>query len=990
LALIKSIEVDIGVKGAAAAKADIDKIDAKAEQLKKIFGDGFALKIDSAAAAEKLKVFRAQMADATKDRTANVKVKVDDSALAKLGQKMQAGGPGLLAGSALLLAPAITTIGGVAAGAGVGLAGAFVAGGAALAAFGAVAKPVLTDAAKASQAVTAAQQAHALAVEKVTGQYQIAMSTATTQAQKNAASAAEQKGLQQAALNQQLAVNKATADLSPAQAALSRQIGAMSAAWDKVKAAETPVVAGALLPWMQGITDLTGKLGPIIKQMADVVGYLGDKFRALVNSSAFTAFRDFVAGTGSAVVSAAGSTFLDFLKALMIILPQFDPLIREAAGYLAMLGPALVKWASNKATADHIQAFIKFFTTNGPVVWGLIKNVGEVLGKLVPGLTAGGLGVLKAISDFLGFVAKLPPDLVKPLAEVAGALLILNKIGVVSVGLKLIGMDAAAAAASGGTVGLWGKMLPGVRLVGGALLATVAIDMVLKNTPAGKPGSGGNWFDNPFGGSNPSNPVKGSTPNALSSWDQLGHDIEHDWDMTWRNTITRTAAGFHDLAGWFDTGRHWVATRTDLAGHDIVNWWNITWNNTVGRVARGFHDVAGWFDTGRHWVAATTHQTGVDIGNWWNITWNNTVARVARGFHDVAVWFDTGRHNIANTWDNIRHDAASAWDTIWNNTVGRVQRGIDSVMQWIGGLPGRIINALGNAGNTLYSWGSGVISGLLSGMQNIIGGVWNFIKGIPGQILKFLGINSPPQWAIDAGKHIMDGIGIGMRQSQDALKKATEAAAAAAQGGGRFLPGGSAAPSSAAPAGSLQQMAQQMLNARGWGGQWAQFNALENQEAGWNMNAVNPSSGAAGLAQFINGFGEYYQYGGNPNTGAGQLTAMMAYIAQRYGSPAAAWGHEVAFNWYGSGTNSALPGWGWVGERGPELLRFRGGEQVLPAGAGGGWGGGGSTVVFERGAIVINPPVGSNPVEIGRQVAGVLGPYLKAGGRLYPPGSVPR
>jgi phage-related protein/acid phosphatase family membrane protein YuiD len=32
---------------------------------------------------------------------------------------------------------------------------------------------------------------------------------------------------------------------------------------------------------------------------------------------------------------------------------------------------------------------------------------------------------------------------------------------------------------------------------------------------------------------------------------------------------------------------------------------------------------------------------------------------------------------------------------------------------------------------------------------------------------------------------------------------------------------------------------------------------------------------------------------------------------------------------YAGGTSSASPGWAWVGERGPELMRFRGGEQVM-------------------------------------------------------------
>lgn len=35
---------------------------------------------------------------------------------------------------------------------------------------------------------------------------------------------------------------------------------------------------------------------------------------------------------------------------------------------------------------------------------------------------------------------------------------------------------------------------------------------------------------------------------------------------------------------------------------------------------------------------------------------------------------------------------------------------------------------------------------------------------------------------------------------------------------------------------------------------------------------------------------------------------------------------------YAGGTQNAPPGWAWVGEEGPELMRMRGGEQVLPSG----------------------------------------------------------
>jgi hypothetical protein len=102
--------------------------------------------------------------------------------------------------------------------------------------------------------------------------------------------------------------------------------------------------------------------------------------------------------------------------------------------------------------------------------------------------------------------------------------------------------------------------------------------------------------------------------------------------------------------------------------------------------------------------------------------------------------------------------------------------------------------------------------------------------------------------------------------------------------------------------GALQAIAMALLRQYGWANQWNSFNALENSEAGWRLTAKNPGSGAYGLAQFINGPSEYFQYGGNPSTGLGQLTAMMNYIASRYPSgPNEAWAFHQRNNYYGKG-----------------------------------------------------------------------------------------
>jgi hypothetical protein len=104
----------------------------------------------------------------------------------------------------------------------------------------------------------------------------------------------------------------------------------------------------------------------------------------------------------------------------------------------------------------------------------------------------------------------------------------------------------------------------------------------------------------------------------------------------------------------------------------------------------------------------------------------------------------------------------------------------------------------------------------------------------------------------------------------------------------------------------------------GWGkgANWNALTHLISQESGGNATARNPSSGALGIAQALGHgtscsggtLGNEYgpQYGltckqaqqANSGNATQQLRWMMGYIKSRYGSPAAAWQHETANNWY--------------------------------------------------------------------------------------------
>lgn len=122
-------------------------------------------------------------------------------------------------------------------------------------------------------------------------------------------------------------------------------------------------------------------------------------------------------------------------------------------------------------------------------------------------------------------------------------------------------------------------------------------------------------------------------------------------------------------------------------------------------------------------------------------------------------------------------------------------------------------------------------------------------------------------------------------------------------GGGSGGGGGAGGPMPTGSGATVEALMKSMAASLGWvGALWQDLYNVEMAEAGFNIHAVNPSSGAYGLAQGITGPSWYYQWpGGNPATAAGQIIGMLDYIRSRYGSPAGAWAHEQNYRWYDDG-----------------------------------------------------------------------------------------
>jgi hypothetical protein len=192
--------------------------------------------------------------------------------------------------------------------------------------------------------------------------------------------------------------------------------------------------------------------------------------------------------------------------------------------------------------------------------------------------------------------------------------------------------------------------------------------------------------------------------------------------------------------------------------------------------------------------------------------------------------------------------------------------------------------------------------GIVPSYSGAVGGVWPWVKHNDAATITL--IDRAVVAAAVAGMHA-----------------AARAAAAAGAGG----------PASGAVR-ALQQYAASLFGQFGWGmSQLGPLIALWNGESGWNPRARNPSSGAFGIPQALPP-GKMGALAASGNAAA-QIRWGEGYIHGVYGTPANAYGMWLSRSphWYGKGTRSAFPGFAVVGERGPELVNFRGGESVTPA-----------------------------------------------------------
>lgn len=215
--------------------------------------------------------------------------------------------------------------------------------------------------------------------------------------------------------------------------------------------------------------------------------------------------------------------------------------------------------------------------------------------------------------------------------------------------------------------------------------------------------------------------------------------------------------------------------------------------------------------------------------------------------------------------------------------------------------------------------------GLSAAVTRTIGAARKFVENLSGARGSYKGIFSTSGGGADAapgfdrlktpnvpGRGPMSDIIRGLlgRVARAGNKKMEDSAGS---GGGGGIPSFS---------GAWTSVMAKIAKAKDWS--LAAWKTLVSKESGGDPTAVNPSSGAFGLGQFLGATKRAYaKYGATSKDPVRQIRAMAKYIADRYGSPSKALAFHLAHNWYEKG--------GPVGGDGPRPIMAHGGEHVWTA-----------------------------------------------------------
>ncbi len=648
----------------------------------------------------------------------------------------------LLKGGAFsALTAAVPMIAAVGAGA-VALGGSFVAAGAGVAGFAAVATSTLGDVFTASTDLAAVQKE---------------IDNATTVEERNKA------------LEKQKEIY---AGLSDGQKEALKGLQDFKSFWGDFAAGFEDGVVDIFTDSLKVLQTVLEKLKPAIQGTMDGISTLLGKVKESLGTPDMQKFFTWLGETAGSSIVSLGTVFGNVFMGIMNVLMAFTPLTKDVEGGLVGMSEKFLAWSKSIADSKGLQNFIDYVRTNAPVIMGIVGDlvqtligigialapVGEVmlsvLGKVVSWIKENFIPLAKGIMDaFMELYAFLEDmgviDAVKTVFEGLGdAIKFLGEhmTALLPLALGLAGAFAAFKVLSliNTAVGIFNTLM--VAFKAGTLASTIA-----------QWGLNTALLANPF------------TWIAIA----IGALIAVVFLM-WQN--------WDQVSKWLSDSWNWIKGVAEEVWGSIKEFFSTLWTdicNTAKELWAGFKDYMSslWND-----ICNTAISLWNSFKSYMSNLWNeicNTAMALWNGFkaYMSSLW-NSICSTAMNLWNSFKNYLAGLWNDVCNTAMG-AWNGFKSFMSslWnsISSTATSVWNGIKSFLSSLWSGIQSVASGVFNGLKSVISSIWEAIKSVTSNVWNTIKSMLTNFWSgLSSGaSNIFNGIKSAVTSVWDGIKSVT-------------------------------------------------------------------------------------------------------------------------------------------------------------------------------------------------------------------------